>query len=85
MDKNTKDYLVKFFSAMAVYLVMVYAAKQGVGMTKNIILQHIMAVVPIVPVLFAANLPASENPSLVEIRYLYINRLFSLRCRYSHL
>ncbi len=68
MDKNTKEYLVKFFSAMAVYLVLVYAAKQGVKMTKSTVLQHALAVAPIVPVLFAVKILVNYIRKLDEVQ-----------------
>ena len=68
MDKNTKEFLVKFFSAMAVYLVLVYAAKQGVKMTKSTVLQHVLVVVPIVPVLIAAKILVNYIRKLDEVQ-----------------
>ena len=73
MDKNTKEFLVKFFSAMAVYLVLVFAAKQGMKMTTNIILQHALAVAPIVPVLVAVKILVNHIRTRDEVERAIIS------------
>lgn len=68
MDTNTKLFLVRFFSAMGVYLLMVVAAKWGLARTENSTIQHLLAVAPVIPVIVAGWILITHTRTFDEVQ-----------------
>ena len=54
MDANLKRYSIRFWSAMAAYMLAVLGAKWALDRVDNVLIQHLLAIAPVVPAMLGA-------------------------------